>query len=167
MGKKKGGLTDEQKAKIKQDFLDLSGGFHPGEAGDEREQFQGEWGSEYGEDELDAFLEEWGEEESKKDSEAHEADQARRANAFKKSMQKLASSFVRLNDAKTAVIVHMPDPSDPNSGLVLKMPDRETQQEAKAEAADVMWAVQLLLERGAIEGSKSGIVGDFEELLKR
>lgn len=70
---------------------------------------------------------------------------------FKSRMQKLASSFVKLDGSGKAAVLTMEDPSDPDKPLVFKMPERSTVEAAKAEAADLMWAVQLLLERGARE----------------
>lgn len=147
-------LTDEQKERIRRDFREYSGGYHPGEAAEEAEKFLDEWAGEYGEEELDEFLQQWGEEELEKDVKAAEAGAARRKDEFKKRMQGLATSFVKMNDAKTAVIIHIEDPACPDNGVILKLPERGSVTEAKAEAADAMWLVQLLLERGAEEAGK-------------
>lgn len=145
------GLTDEQKEKIRKDFRDFSGGYHPGEAGDEREQFLSEWGDEYGEEELDAFLEEWGEEESQKESELFRKQREQREADFKKQMQRLASSLVSVDSPAKCAVLTMEDPSDPERKLVLRLAPRDSQVAAKADAADLMWAVQMLLERGVKE----------------
>lgn len=149
-----GKLTEEQRAKIREDFREFSGGYHPGEAGEEHIRFVEEYGEVYDDDVLDSFLTQWGEEESEKDSEKFRQDEERRASDFKKKMQKLASSFVTIHSPKKSVVLTLEDPSDPERSLVFQLAPRESQTEAKAEAADLMWAVQLLLERGATEWQK-------------
>lgn len=147
-------LTDSQKAEIRKEFREFSGGYHPGEAGEEHDRFLEEWEGVYGHDALDAFLTQWGEEELAKEAEESRKKEEQRRAGFKKSMQKLASSFVRLDASEKSAVLVMEDPSDPGKPLVFRMPDRKTKTEAKAEAADLMWAVQMLLEKGAEEWQK-------------
>lgn len=158
MGAKKwvhdGKLTEEQKEKIRKDFREFSGGYHPGEAGEEHIRFVEEYEESYGDDVLDSFLTQWGEEESEKDLERSRQAEERRKDDFKKKMQKLASSFVTIHSPKKSVVLTLEDPSDPERSLVFQLAPRESQTAAKAEAADLMWAVQLLLERGAAEWRK-------------
>lgn len=147
-----GKLTEKQKEKIRQDFRDFSGGYHPGEAGEEHIRFVEEYADEYGGDDvLDSFLTAWGEEESAKDSERMQKARECREADFKKKAQRLASSFVKMSDSGNAAVLAMEDPSDPGKPIVFRMPERASKTEAKADAADLMWAVQLLLERGAKE----------------
>lgn len=66
-------LTEEQKAAIRVDFVKFSGGYHPGEAGKEHEEYVNyhSESDKYDSEALDAFLTEWGEEELAKYDTAH------------------------------------------------------------------------------------------------
>lgn len=69
-------LSEADKASIKEDFLAWSGGYHPGEAGDEHDRYLKEWEERYGHDELDLFLTQWGEEELAKEKSARKDKEA-------------------------------------------------------------------------------------------
>jgi hypothetical protein len=140
-------LTDSQKADIRKEFREWSGGYHPGEAGDESEKFLEQWADVYGHDALEAFLTAWGEEETEKDLKKHEKDEAKRKADLKKRLHEIAKSCVTMNEWKTQVTVKVDD-------VTIYLEVHKSKTKAKAEWADCVWMLEKMLERGAKEAGE-------------
>lgn len=65
--------TDTQKAELKKDFLEFSGGHHPGEASDEVETYLEHYVTDESHEAVETFFESWGEEETAKEDAAEKA----------------------------------------------------------------------------------------------
>jgi len=146
-----GGFTDLQKEKIKADFREFSGGFHPGEAADEQEVFVEQYGEAYGDDagafDLEVFLTAWGEDEVAKDLKKHEKGEAERKVALKKRLHEIAKSCVTMNEHQRQVTVKVDD-------VTIYLEVHKSKTKAKAEYADCVWMLEKMLERGAKEADK-------------
>ncbi len=151
-----GKLTEEQKAFIKRDFHEFSDGFHPGEAGEERDRYIDEHEDEYPENALQEFLDAWGEEESEKDLKRHSEEQSAKAKALKKKLHEIAKSCVSINEHRTQVTVKVED-------VTLHLPVHQSKTKAKAEWADCVWMIECLLKQGAKEFHESGLLDPEKE----
>lgn len=106
-------LSEADKIFIKSDFREWSGGYHPGEAGDEAAAYLEEWGERYGADVLEEFLDAWGEEELAAEESSRKA----------KKAQDLAHAATLPNNPKRADVwleyaVPLPGPGGiPGCGL--------------------------------------------------
>lgn len=140
-------LSEKDKASVRKDFREWSGGYHPGEAADEHEKYLDLWEETYDRDDLDLFLTQWGEEESEKDAKKFKKEEAARAEALKKRLHEVAKSCVTMNEHRTQVTVKVDD-------VTLYLPTHQSKTKAKAEWADCVWALETMLRRGAEEAGK-------------
>lgn len=140
-------LTDAQKARIKEDFREWSGGYHPGEAGEEHAIYLDDHEGEYGREELDLFLTQWGEEELKKDSEKRKKKDAERAADRKKRIHELAKSCVSMEENGHQVVIRFDD-------VKLRLDWTPSKTKAKAAWADAVWLLEKMLERGVKEAAE-------------
>ena len=140
-------LTDEQKIAIKKEFREWSGGYHPGEAGEEHDRFLEEWEETYGHDPLDAFLTQWGEEELAKEAEESKRKAEERKAALKRKFHEIAKSLVTREHFDHQNVVRYDD-------VTLYLQNHPNKTVAKAEWADLVWLFEKLLERGAAEAAE-------------
>lgn len=138
-----GEISDDQKAVIKVDFREWSGGYHPGEAEDMHDLYleQHEWM--YGREKLDFFLTQWGNEEIKKE-------RAEKQHEFAKlSFEKLNLLFHQISDAWTGEAEIIENGSD---FIILRL--KSDMKEVKAK----LKIVQLVSELVSVENPNMATV---------
>lgn len=139
-------LTEEQKTEVQTRFTEFSGGFHPGEAGEEAATFLEEYADLYGRDELEAFLDSWGEEalaaEAEQDGERRKERLRLAAQTPATHSPEVARGFVKTSDDRRTNMVYVGD-------TLLSLGRQPSLAEAKAQWSDLLWLVQKMLESGA------------------
>lgn len=137
-------LSEFDREFIKSDFVEWSGGYHPGEASEEAEAYLEEWAERYGREEFKAFLKAWGEEELAKEADTR----ARKALAAVKRQSSLpeyaerAKAYVKADATRrqNSLVSH---------GTSVNLAPPETLELSKAQWADALWVAQSILKDGA------------------
>lgn len=146
--KKKKPLDDAAKAAVRADFREWSGGYHPGEAGEEHERYLEEHEGTYGHDELDLFLTEWGEEELEKERRSDEAkgreQLLKHAHTPATHWRNAAKRFLQTQQDRRVNVLVVDDCT-----LYLQQCGNITL--AKAQWSDLLHSVEKLLQAGAEE----------------